>query len=341
MNFQTLMSASGMQFVELSLQFRDQGGDATRIFDVHQQLTVAAVGVFRAVGEHEPKSALADEARDMSDAGLASDVRLDLRQLIGGHANVRALRERQVDHELRSGRLRHEPGGYEAEAERGRDQQGQQREAANQATPQQPMQQRPVAAQQRMQRSLSLERHDGKEPDAEQWGERHREQPAEQHGIQDHPEQRAGVLAHLGGRQSNGTEGQNADRGAAQQRPLGRLHDGHGGTAGILAPLQPHENAVSDDDRIVDQHAERDDQRAERDALHGDAVEVHGDHRPGHGQQQDHADDEPAAHAHEYHEYQHHDRHGRNQVGDKAAHGDPDRVGLVGNDLELHPHRAL
>ena len=66
---------------------------------------------------------------------------------------------------------------------------------------------------------------------------------------------------------------------AAEQRPLGLVDDRLGYLELFHAALYADEDALGNDDGVVDHHAQRDDQRAERYSVHRDAAHTHGGQR--------------------------------------------------------------
>ena len=82
--------------------------------------------------------------------------------------------------------------------------------------------------------------------------------------------------------------------------------------------LHLDQHPVDDDDGVVDQHAEGDDQGAERDALERNAHRLQEDEAAADREQQDEADQEPAAQAHEEEQHDDDDGHGLEQAADEA-----------------------
>ena len=109
---------------------------------------------------------------------------------------------------------------------------------------------------------------------AEHGGDRHRGYPRERKRYEHHLEERTAELAGVVIRGADRCEGQDRDHGRAKQRQRRLGHDLARGVAGVLSLLDAHEHPVGHDDRVVDEHAERDDQRAERDAFECDTHRV-------------------------------------------------------------------
>src|SRR5262245_11842061 len=93
----------GVLPVQVFLNLVNQAVDLPRVIDIDEKLNECLVLPLRGVDEHETQAAAADERGDVGDAGLTLDVPLDLAGKRLRFADVRARREEDIHHELRSG----------------------------------------------------------------------------------------------------------------------------------------------------------------------------------------------------------------------------------------------
>ncbi len=149
-----------------------------------------------------------------------------------------------------------------------------------------------------------------------------------------------GVLGRVARREANGCEGEYAHQRAAQKRPLGLVHDGLRNIQFLRTALHADQDALGDDDGVVDHHAQRDDQRAQRDPVHRDAADTHGGECREDRQQQNRADDRRGSEAHENEERDDHDDERRDHVDDEVLNRGIDDRALVIVLVQLDAYRA-
>ena len=113
--------------------------------------------------------------------------------------------------------------------------------------------------------------------------------------------------------------------------------DAHDGLDPPVSFLLVASDVVTDDDRVVHEHAEGDDQRAERNTLEGDARRAHEDEGRRDRQHQNEADDEAALEPHEEQQDHDDDTDGLGQVDEEAVDRSDDHVRLHVDDLEVDP----
>ena len=151
-----------------------------------------------------------------------------------------------------------------------------------------------------------------------------RENPAQQQRNGQHDEKVAHVNARGVGRKVDGKEGQNRYQRRTQQRHGGFATDGRQGFAARFARLEVDQDAVDDDDGVVDQHTHRQDECTQRDALHRAVGETQHKERPDDDDDQAETDNQSAAEAHRQHENSHDnsdrfeqiDQKGHQRIGD-------------------------
>ena len=335
----------GILLVEMLLDRRHQAVDLVGVVDVDEELDERAILHLRRVDEQEPQAAAADERRDVFHAGLRLD---ELADRVGeglGLADVGSGGQEGVDHELRPRRGREEALLDFAEApERGEE--GDDRQGNHQAAePQRLDEQVAIPAEQR----AAIRIVGGRpvcdrieEQVAQQRRHRDRRDPAEAQRNEDHPEQRVAVFAGAIFGEADRGEGDDADRGRAEQRPLILGDDFADDFELVAAGLDADLDAFDDDDRVVGEHAERDDQRAEGDPLHEEiALEVH--HEEGrHDREEEHdADDETGLAPHRDEQHDEHDRDRLGQVEDEVGGGGGDGFGLEVDLADLDADRLM
>ena len=251
----------------------DQLRDLVGIIDIDQKLHVGAVLIFGRIDEQEAQAAAADERGDMGDAGLGLDEALDFAGERFRFADMGAGGQEGIHHELRPGRRREEalvhfpePVDRRHESDDAQEHHGPaEAQREDEKFPVDPERQSPVriallgfsAAREGLEKHVAQQRRGGD-----------RRNPAQGQGDEDDPEERVGVFAGgiLG--EADGREGDDADGGRPEERPL--VFRDHFADHFELVParLDADLDALDDNDGVVREHAERDDERAERDALH-------------------------------------------------------------------------
>ena len=150
----------------------------------------------------------------------------------------------------------------------------------------------------------------------------------------------AGILGGGAGGEADGREGDDADQGAAQQRPDGALDDAVRNFEFLRAALDTHENALGHHDRVVHHHAQGDDERAEGDAVHGNVDGVHRRQGGENRHQQDRADHDGRPQPHEYQQRDDDDDQRGDHVDDEDLHRFVDDFSLVVEFMELDAQGA-
>src|SRR5215467_7257159 len=98
----------GILLVQAALNLFDQSVDLLFIIDIDQELNECGVRTLRCIHEQEAQAAATDKRSHVSDAGLASGEAFDAAGERFRFPDVRAGREKRIDHELRPGRGREE-----------------------------------------------------------------------------------------------------------------------------------------------------------------------------------------------------------------------------------------
>ena len=162
--------------------------------------------------------------------------------------------------------------------------------------------------------------------------------PAQQQGNGQHDKEVVDIDASRVGRQEDGQEGEDGDERGTEQRHGGTLARRCQGLHARLPGLEVDEDAIYDDDGIIDQHAHGQDERGQRDALHGAVQRT--EHKDGAHDDDDKAgtDDDAALDAHEEHEEHDNDEDGLYEVEGKSAQGIVHTVRLVEDLVAGHAH---
>ena len=163
--------------------------------------------------------------------------------------------------------------------------------------------------------------------------------PAQQQRDHDNGVQRARVLT---GRVLRGTdrgEGEYCNDGCAQQRPRRLRDDIQRGLAPVHSLLEADQHAVDNDDRVIDQHAERDNQSAQRYTLQRDILQAHENETAANGQKEDEPDQQAAAQTHEKQQHDDNDGDCLQQAGDESLNCRLHGVRLHRDKTKLHTKR--
>ncbi len=327
---------------QLLVDLPDQAVDPLGILGAHEKMHQRGIRLLRRVGEHEARGPGADEARHIAHAVLLGQVLLDLAGSARGIADMRALRQEQVDVEQRRARRREEALRQAGEDHRADHRQHQQR-ADGQLRPAQHACCQPAIA--RVPGAvvcgigLLVGAGVAQQVMAEQRYQQQGQQPAEQQRHGDDEEQREEELAGGVLGQADAGEGEDADDGRPQQRPLRLLQRLLRRLEDALALALTHQHAVADHHRVVHQHAHGDDQRAEGNPLQLDAGQPHHQQRAEHGEKQHRADDHPGAQAHGDAQHADHDGHREKYVEGEAVHRLVDDAVLLVQRVQLGAQR--
>ncbi len=134
-------------------------------------------------------------------------------------------------------------------------------------------------------------------------------------------------------------EGADRRQGRVEHRPADLPGADLGGLEGGLALLHVAVDVVDHDDRVVDQHADRQHQREQHHHVERHAGELHDDERQQHRERDRRADEEGVAQPHGEEEHDHHEHDAGEDVVLEIGHHDADVLRLVGEEGHLDSRR--
>ncbi len=134
---------------------------------------------------------------------------------------------------------------------------------------------------------------------------------------------------------------ESADRrqGRVEDRPADLPGADLGGLEGRFALLHVAVDVVDHDDRVVDQHADRQHQREQHHHVERHAGELHDDERQQHRERDRRADEEGVAQPHGEEEHDHDEHDAGEDVVLEIGHHDADVLRLVGEEGRFHSRR--
>ena len=232
---------SGVVLGEPAVQLDREIGYVSVVMHVDDELGVSGIGILGRDREVEARRAGAHEARHIDHALVGEQLLLHRRETGSAILDARALGQPDIDHELAHRGVGKEQLLDMAEADDGRYQQSDRpadgEEAKANGLLEEAAKHLEEAVVVRVLAGFFRRRKHG---DALQWGQRHRDHPADQERDRDHGEQRPAVLARILDRGEDGIEGHHGDDRRAQQGN-GRLGGGLDRRLGAVhALLQAH-----------------------------------------------------------------------------------------------------